>query len=282
MKKTTILYLVSVLLLFSGCQALEKQQQYGAAVDVNGHFLFRSTLDSLTVGLNSDDSLRVVQQYISAWAKDILMYDAVKNGQLNVEIDAIEQMVADYRHSLYVHAYESYLVERFMSKAVPDSTIEQMYAQLSDRFRLDESIMKGILVIVPNDAPNINKLRKWMTNESLDDIEKYVYQNASGYELFADRWVTTTDMLAQIPVERKELENKLKTKNQIEVSDSLKTYLLQVTDKYLLGNPMPLEYARPEIEKIILSERQVDFLLKEREKLYNEAIQEQKIRFYEN
>ena len=96
MKKTTILYLVSVLLLFSGCQALEKQQQYGAAVEVNGHFLFRSTLDSLTVGLSSDDSLRVAQQYISAWAKDILMYDAVKNGQLNVEIDAIEQMVADF------------------------------------------------------------------------------------------------------------------------------------------------------------------------------------------
>lgn len=281
MKKATIIYFVSALLMLSGCQALEKQQQYGAAVEVNGHFLFRSTLDSLTVGLNSEDSLRVAQQYISLWAKDILMYEAIQNGELNVEIDAIEKMVSDYRHSLYVHAYESYLVERYMSKNVPDTIVEQMYAQLSERFRLDESIMKGILVIVPNDAPNIGKLRKWMMEESLDDIEKYVYQNASGYELFADRWVTTTNMLAQIPLERKELENKLKSKYQIETSDSLRTYLLQVTDKYLLGNPMPLEYARPEIEKIILSERQVDFLLKEREKLYNEAIQEQKIRFYE-
>lgn len=281
MKKATIIYFVSALLMLSGCQALEKQQQYGAAVEVNGHFLFRSTLDSLTVGLNSEDSLRVAQQYISLWAKDILMYEAIQNGELNVEIDAIEKMVSDYRHSLYVHAYESYLVERYMSKNVPDTIVEQMYTQLSERFRLDESIMKGILVIVPNDAPNIGKLRKWMTEESLDDIEKYVYQNASGYELFADRWVTTTNMLAQIPLERKELENKLKSKYQIETSDSLRTYLLQVTDKYLLGNPMPLEYARPEIEKIILSERQVDFLLKEREKLYNEAIQEQKIRFYE-
>ena len=207
MKKATIIYFVSALLMLSGCQALEKQQQYGAAVEVNGHFLFRSTLDSLTVGLNSEDSLRVAQQYISLWAKDILMYEAIQNGELNVEIDAIEKMVSDYRHSLYVHAYESYLVERYMSKNVPDTIVEQMYAQLSERFRLDESIMKGILVIVPNDAPNIGKLRKWMTEESLDDIEKYVYQNASGYELFADRWVTTTNMLAQIPLERKELDN---------------------------------------------------------------------------
>ena len=35
-------------------------------------------------------------------------------------------------------------------------------------------------------------------------------------------------------------------------------------------------------EKMVLHERQVDFLQKEREKLYNEAIQEQKIKFYEN
>jgi len=44
---------------------------------------------------------------------------------------------------------------------------------------------------------------------------------------------------------------------------------------------MPMEYARPQIEKIVLNARQVDFLNKERERLYNEAMQNQKIKFYE-
>ena len=120
-----------------------------------------------------------------------------------------------------------------------------------------------------------------MAKEELDAIEKYAYQNASGYELFLDKWLTTTDLLAQIPVERADLESKLKAQNQIVVTDSLKTYLLQVTQKYLRGDQMPLEYARPQIEKIVLNTRQVDFLNKERERLYNEAIQNKKIIFYE-
>ena len=121
-----------------------------------------------------------------------------------------------------------------------------------------------------------------MMKQEMDAIEKYAYQNASGYELFNDKWLTTTDLLSRIPVERADIENKLKTKDQVEIADSLNIYILQVTDKYLRGAAMPIEYARPEIEKMVLHARQVEFLQKEREKLYNEAIQEQKIKFYEN
>jgi hypothetical protein len=278
MRNKPIIYLALASFLLCGCQALEKKQQSGAAVEVNGHYLYRSTLDSLTLGLNSEDSMRVTQQYISQWAKDILLYDNAK-AQANSEI---ERMVEDYRRALYVHAYEEYLVERHMSKTVLDTTVAQIYAQMSDRFILDESIIHGILVVVPNDAPNIAKLRGWMSKKEMDNIEKYAYQNASGYELFDDKWLTTTDLLNHMPIERGDIENKLKSKDQVEMSDSLYTYILQVTDKYLRGSAMPIEYARPQIEKMVLHERQVDFLQKEREKLYNEAIQEQKIKFYEN
>ncbi len=278
MRNKPIIYLALASFLLCGCQAMEKKQQSGAAVEVNGHYLYRSTLDSLTLGLNSEDSMRVTQQYISQWAKDILLYDNAK-AQANSEI---ERMVEDYRRALYVHAYEEYLVERHMSKTVLDTTVAQIYAQMSDRFILDESIIHGILVVVPNDAPNIAKLRGWMSKKEMDNIEKYAYQNASGYELFDDKWLTTTDLLNHMPIERGDIENKLKSKDQVEMSDSLYTYILQVTDKYLRGSAMPIEYARPQIEKMVLHERQVDFLQKEREKLYNEAIQEQKIKFYEN
>ena len=276
MKRIGIIGCLAAGLLLGSCTALEKKQQAGAAVEVNGQYLYRSTLDSLTVGLSPEDSLRVVQQYISQWAKDILVYDKAKARTKS----ELEQLVEDYRRSLYVHAYEEYLVDRRMPKAVPDSTVQQVYDRMPERFLLDESIMKGIFVVVPNDARDIAKLKGWLTKEKLDEIEKYAYQNASGYELFTDKWLTTTDLLAHVPAERAEIEAQLKNKNQVEVTDSLKTYLIQVTEKHLRGERMPLEYARPEIEKIVLSERQVDFLNKEREKLYNEAIQEKKIIFF--
>ena len=277
MKKLGIIGCIAAGLLLGSCTALEKQQKVGAAVEVNGQYLYRSTLDSLTVGLSSEDSLRMVQQYISQWTKDILEYDKAK---ARTKSD-LEKLVEEYRRALYVQAYEQQLIERHMPKAVPDSVVMQVYEQMPNRFLLDESIVKGILVVVPKDARDIAKLRGWMAKEKLDEIEQYAYQNASGYELFADKWLTTTDLLAHIPAERAEMENMLKAKNQIEVTDSLKTYVLQVTEKHLRGEQMPMEYARPEIEKIVLYERQVDFLNKEREKLYNEAIQDQKIKFYE-
>ena len=272
--------------LLSGCSALAKKQQAGAAVEVNGQYLYRSTLDSLTMGMSSEDSLRITQQYVSQWAKDILLYDAAKQ-RPNKEI---EQLVEDYRRTLYVHAYEEYLADRYMGKGISDSTTLEIYQKMPDRFRLDESIVKGLLVVVPSDAANVEKLRKWMsdvkskqsdeTSKVMDNIEKYAYQNASGYELFTDKWLTATSLLTQMPIERSELESRLKSTNQIEISDTIKTYILQVTEKHLRGEQMPLEYARPEIEKIVLSSRQVEFLRKERERMYNEALQSGKIKFY--
>ena len=277
MKKIGIIIPVLASFLLVGCAAYEKKNQSGAAVEVNGQYLYRSTLDSMTVGLSSEDSVRVVQQYVSQWAKDVLIYDNAKS-RTNSEI---ERQVEDYRRALYVHAYEEYLIERRMPKDVADSTVAQLYGQMPERFKLDESIVKGILVVIPKDAPKSDKLRGYMAKQELDKLEKYAYQNASGYELFLDKWMTATELLAQLPVERAELENALKNKNQIEFADSVKTYLLQVTDKHLRGEQMPLEYARPQIEKIVLATRQVEFLQKERERIYNEAIQDRKIKFYE-
>ena len=206
-----------------------------------------------------------------------MLYDATMS-HTNAQI---ETMVEDYRRTLYAQAYEERLVESRMSKTITDSTVNALYQQMPERFKLDESIMKGMLVVVPSDAPNIQKLRQWMAAQSLDKLEKYVYQNASGYELFVDQWKTTTEIIRLVPIERADLESRLKGSNHIEVADSSKIYLLQITEKSMRGEAMPVEYARPQIEKIILNARRVEFMRKERERLYNEAIQKRKIHFYE-
>ena len=283
MKKGIIFLLPLAGILLSACAAYEKKAQSGAAVEVNGSYLYRSTLDSLTLGMNAEDSLRTVQQYVSQWAKDELEFrESRKTASLKAERqNQIERMADEYRRTLYVQAYEEQLVERRMPKSVPDSVIAQVYDRMPERFTLDESIVKGMLVVVPKEAKDIAKLRGWMAKGMMDETEKYAYKSASGYELFTDRWMTTTRLMGQIPLVRAELEAALKNRDQIEVSDSVKVYILQVTEKQLVGERMPMDFARGEIEKIVLNARQVEFLNKERERLYNEAIQNGKIKFYE-
>jgi len=280
MKKNILIHLLVAGVLLGGCTAFEKKQQAGAAVELNGQYIYYSTLDSLTLGLDSVDSARVCEQYIRQWAEDLLVYEEGEKRLSNTDREAINKMVVDYKQTLLAQAYERILMDRRMEKKFADSAVVAVYEQMPDRFTLDESLMKGIIVVVPNDAPKLDKLRKQLAEVSLDAIEKYAYQNASGYELFVDKWLTTTQIISRIPMERTELENKLRYSNHIEYADSAKTYLLQITDKHMRGEAMPIDYARPQIEKILMNARQVEFMHNERERMYKEAIESDKIKLY--
>ena len=43
---------------------------------------------------------------------------------------------------------------------------------------------------------------------------------------------------------------------------------------------MPIDYARPQIEKILMNARQVEFMHNERERMYKKAIESDKIKLY--
>ena len=104
MRRTGLYIILLAGFLLPSCAAFEKKQKAGAAVELNGQYLYRSTLDSLTLGLDPVDSTRVVQQYTGQWAQDVLLYDKARK-RSNKEI---ERLVEDYRRTLYVHLYEEY------------------------------------------------------------------------------------------------------------------------------------------------------------------------------
>ncbi len=279
MKTYTFCLVLIAGVALSGCNGFHKKRQAGTAVELNGHSLYWETLDSLTAGLEAEDSATVASTYIRQWATDILEYDKAKD-DANAEIEAL---VEDYRRSLYVHAYEERLVEHRMPTHVADTVVEQIYREHINQFVLRESILKGLLLVVPQNAPHLKRLRQWLEkpNENIEDIEKYAYRYATGYELFTDQWRTAQQVLLHIPFLKDDLDHQLKQKTQIEVSDSTSLYILQITEKHLAGEAMPIDYARPEIEKRVLSRRQVEFLQNERKRLYDDAVLFKKIQFYE-
>ena len=279
MKIHTFCVVLAASVALSGCNAFHRKHQAGTAVELNGHTLYWETLDSLTMGLTAEDSAEVASAYIRQWATDILEYDKAKD----MDNGEIEALVEDYRRSLYVHAYETRLVERRMPTHVADTIVEQIYQAHINQFVLKEGIIKGLLLVVPQNAPHLKRLHRWLEQpeENIEDIEKYAYRYATGYELFTDQWRTAQQVLLHIPFEKDELNSLLKQKTQIEVSDSTSLYILQITEKHLAGEPMPIDYARPEIEKRVLSHRQVDFLQNERKRLYDDAVLFKKIQFYE-
>ena len=279
MKKTTIILLVLTLLV--GCDRLDIKRLQGVVAECNGESLLATEIEALTLGLSAEDSAQVAEQYVHQWAINLLMKDVIRGNQ-NKEI---ERLVAEYRRSLYQHEWEQHLVARRMSQHVEDSVVLAYYDANKHHFVLRETILRGVLLVVPNGAPSMDQLKRYIVEpqdeEHIEWVEKYAYQYASGYELFLDEWKTANQILLRMPFEEDNLQKQLKQQRQITMQDSLNNYILQVVDVYVKGEQMPIDYARKEIEKIILSQRQVDFIESERENLYNNAIQSGKLKRYE-
>lgn len=279
MKKTTIILLVLTLLV--GCDRLDIKRLQGVVAECNGESLLATEIEALTLGLSAEDSAQVAEQYVHQWAINLLMKDVIRGNQ-NKEI---ERLVAEYRRSLYQHEWEQHLVVRRMSQHVEDSVVLAYYEANKHHFVLRETILRGVLLVVPNGAPSMDQLKRYIVEpqdeEHIEWVEKYAYQYASGYELFLDEWKTANQILLRMPFEEDNLQKQLKQQRQITMQDSLNSYILQVVDVYVKGEQMPIDYARKEIEKIILSQRQVDFIESERENLYNNAIQSGKLKRYE-
>lgn len=279
MKKATIILLVLTLLV--GCDRLDIKRLQGVVAECNGESLLATEIEALTLGLSAEDSAQVAEQYVHQWAINLLMKDVIRGNQ-NKEI---ERLVAEYRRSLYQHEWEQHLVARRMSQHVEDSVVLAYYEANKHHFVLRETILRGVLLVVPNGAPSMDQLKRYIVEpqdeEHIEWVEKYAYQYASGYELFLDEWKTANQILLRMPFEEDNLQKQLKQQRQITMQDSLNSYILQVVDVYVKGEQMPIDYARKEIEKIILSQRQVDFIESEREKLYNNAIQSGKLKRYE-
>lgn len=272
------LLLISVLI--AGCQRFAQQQKEGAIVEIEGTCLYEHDIAEVTQGLTAEDSIQVAEQFIRQWATEILVYQKAKR---HVDAD-IEQQVENYRHALYVNAYNERLVNNRMSKEIADTMIQQKYEQYKDRFILKENIVKGLLLVVPNGAPEMNKLCKWMekpNEKNIEQIEKYAYQYASGYELFTDKWITTNQLLKWMPFEKDQFMEQLGQKHQLQLSDSTSTFILQITSLVKAGESMPLDYATPQIEKLIMSTRQVEFLNEQYNEIYEDALRFKKVKRYE-
>ena len=273
MKK--VLYIVLALSL-TGCARFAEQRARLTGSDevvaeLGTNKLYRSELDALTLDAASrEDSAKMADAYIRQWATDLLFYEKAHAR----EDKQIETMVDSYRRSLYLHRYEEKLVEYKMPKIVSKANIQVFYEANPDLYRLNEDILKGVLMIVPNTAPHPEKVKKWLEKpeENIQQIEKYAYQHASGYQLFTREWVSGNQILIRMPVTESNFSQKIRNNDYVEVRDSVNICMLRILDKHFVGEAMPLDYAEPQIRAAILQKRQVDFINAYRDALYEDAL----------
>lgn len=283
--KNQILYIVLLSTLLAGCKYIKAHQTKGVAAEVDGVFLYEDEVQNVIGTRTGEDSATIREAFIHQWIIDKLVNEKAEQ-YLTKEM---EQMVTDYRRSLCNYAYEKDLIAKRMDTEIADSTLHQFYETHTDRLLLQDDIFKGVLLIVPIDAPDQEKVRtslSQLTEDDLEYLDKYAYQNASGYELFLDTWTTASQLLLWLPCDYTTMIKGLSqpTHHQsslLVLQDTVSKYFLQITEKEWKNHVMPFDYAQEQISKIIYNQRQTEFLNNEHERLYKEAVLLKKVKIYE-
>ena len=235
------------------------------------------------MGITGEDSVQIIERFVQRWATDILVYEKAKQNVAKNE--EIERLVDAYRKSLIMHEYEQRLVGERLSKEISEQETMQFYNQYASSLKLTDELLQGILIAVPNEAPHLNNLKKWMNNPdsvNIEKIEKYALQNASNYQFFMDEWKTFADIQKSLVKPVQHPSQLLSTAGStIVMNDSVTTNILYIKQFLLTGQQKPYEYAKEEIKEILLNRRKIEFLQQLETAIYNDALQGGEIIYYQ-
>lgn len=276
--RITALLLISLLF---GASCTDKHDHGGQTLlaEADGNFLYKEDLQAvLPAGLSKDDSLLFAEHYIRNWAEEALLYNkAQSNIPDNNEID---RLVANYRKALIMHTYQQELISQKLSGEIAEQELTDFYGKNQELFKLERPLIKGLFIKVPLTSPKLNNVRKWYkteTQEAVEQLEKYSFQNAVKYEYFYDKWVSVSDVLNLIPLKSSAPEEYLDKNRHVELKDTAFYYFLNVADYRAAGEQEPYELALPKVKEMLINMKQVDFMKQVKSDLYERAVDRKKI-----
>ncbi len=274
--------LVILSLLLVACNTRTDQRGKQVIATVGNSSL---TIGELEAGIpqeiSPEDSIILADKIIRQWIKDNLLYDLAKKNISDLE--EINLLVENYRKSLMVFHYQEQLVNEKLSRDISDEEMLAYFDNNKGGFKLEHTLIKGLYLKVPLDAPQINDIRSWCKSGSkatLDKIEKYSVQNAVVYDYFYDRWVDFNDMMDNLPVHYNDPDATVKNNRYIELQDSSYYYFLNIKEYLPEGSDAPFEHAKPTVKEVLINQKKMGFLKELEDDLYDKAVEKGQVKFY--
>ena len=165
------------------------------------------------------------------------------------------------------------------TKNISEKELRSYYEENEDIFKLDKPLIKGLFLRVPVGASDINKARVWCkypTAAFINNLEKYSVQNAANFDYSDINWMDFNELTNTYP-------NPLgmpKKKTFLEWKDDMYHYFLNISDCLLPGDNAPFQYAEPIVKELLINRKKIDFLRKTENDLYNKALNNGQITFY--
>jgi len=277
--------ILSLLLLVSACNNAGTDSERTVVARAGDRMLYLDQIPSNLVisGLNETDSISAIQSYIRRWArKELLALRAEQN--LTAEYKAeVNRQLDEMRNNLLIYQYQQQMIIQKMDTVVTESEMQDYYVGNLNTFTLTSNIVKALLIKMPAETPDLDKVRRLYKSSQTEDIhelEDYCLQFALRYDDFDDEWITFTQILMEVPLESDRQEEWLTRNSSAELKDDDYVYFIVVREYRLRNSTAPFEYIRGQVKTIILNNRRNDFLQKLEDGIYNEAVRSSTLQIY--
>lgn len=270
-----ILSLSLVLTGMISCTTLENRGREQVLARVYEKNLYVSDVrDIFPEGISHSDSVIILQNFVDNWVKKQLILQKAELNLTEAQKDVTLQL-DEYRSSLLIYKYEQNLIAQKLDTVITREEVNAYYDENPSNFSLDGHIIKCLFIQLPNDAPNLYRIRQLYRSEREEDIqqlESYCYQYAVKYDDFNEEWVPFESIIRELPVEIRNPERYLRYNRYVEQQDSLHRFLVNIREYNLAGTVAPLPYVEGKIRTIILNKRKVQFVNDLENNIYMDAL----------
>ncbi len=274
------------LTLFSSCDSIFNKgtEEEGAVIArVYESKLFQHDIEAvLPEGLSHEDSATFVQNFINVWAKNELMvYKAEFN--LTDEQKQFEEQIRNYRNDLLKYAYLQKYVDDRLDTTITELQIKDYYQANSQNFLLKENILKIRYIVVPQDAPELDDLKKWFKSSEAKDLEAlldYSLSFARSFSLEDTAWMSFNDFRKLIPIRTYNQQDFLARNTWIELEEDGLIYLAQIKEYKIKDNAAPIFYVKDIIRNTLLNKKRLDLIADLEKNLVNDALKKKEFETY--
>ncbi|MBR5850791.1 MAG: hypothetical protein IKZ12_07020 [Alistipes sp.] len=240
----------------------------------------RSTMPA---GLSAEDSVAHARRYVDLWIRKQLKLQEAEQ-LFSASAADIDRMVEEYRQALFIRKLDQYCVDRMADTTFSEEELSAYYTEHLNEFRLDRTIVKGMVVRVPKSYRQTRRLRELMISKKeaqQQDFRDLCLKHDFELNDFSESWVDYTDLLSLLPIVRSRSYDELLTKKGIqEMSDASHYYYFTIDAVRKKGDTEPIERLKATIRRVLFNQRQQQVIRDHEEALYQQAAEVEGFRIF--
>lgn len=284
------IYFILTILISSACQFFtnsDAPEVIGASpiARVGENYLYDTELQGLVPSRTASvDSANIVKRYINTWIrKQLILKEAEESTAFNEA--EIARKMQDYRYQLIVYNYEKKYIEDKLDTAISTQKISEYYEENKVNFILKQNIIKGILLKIPNEAPQLDRVKEWINSNEEEDAEKlrsYAYTFADSYLLDDSVWLDFDEYLYNTPF-KDEISNPIQTLKRaslLETQDSSFVYFIKIKDYKISDEHSPISFVQGQIREVLINKRIVELKKLREKEIFDKALENKDYEIY--